>query len=98
MKKKLSIKNFNEKYFEGFNEIEKVIPKFEEWSDEDGENKETHIKEIEIWFKNGDKIAFVPYSNKDSACLDDEDNPICCAIDIIEYEGKKINWRSKTEH
>jgi len=95
MKKKVSIKDFNKKYFEGWNEIEKVVPIFEEWSDEDGENKETHIKEIEIWFKNRDKVSFVPYSNKDNSSLDDEDNPICCAINIVEYEGKKVNWRTE---
>ena len=95
MKKKISIKDFNKKYFEEWNDIEKVVPIFEEWSDEDGENKETHISSVEIWFKSGDKISFVPYSNKDESSLDDEDNPICCALNIIEYEGKKVNWGNK---
>jgi len=90
--KKITIKEFNKHYFENFRDINKVVPIFEEWSDEDGENKESHIKEIEIWFKNGDKIAFVPYSNKDNT-LDDEDNPICCAIQILEYKGEPVNWK-----
>ena len=92
MKKKLTIKDFNNKYFEGWENIKKVVPIFEEWSDEDGENKETHIKSIEIWFKNGDKIALIPYSNKDDS-LEDEEYPICSAINIIEYEGKKVDWK-----
>ena len=87
MKKKNTIKEFNKHYFSEWKDIDKVVPIFEEWSDEEGENKENHIKEIEIWFKNGDKIAFVPYSNKSDA---DED--ICCAIQILEYKGEPVNW------
>jgi len=95
MDKKLTIKEFNQKYFVEWKEIDKVVPIFEEWfnQDEEEESKETHIKEIEIWFKNGDKVAFVPYSNKSESTLDDEDNPLCCAIQIIEYQGKPINWK-----
>ena len=91
--KEITIKEFNKHYFESFKDIDKVIPIFEEWSDEEGENKETHIKNIEIWFKNGDKIAFVPYSNKNTPSLEDEDNPICCAIQILEYKGEPVNWK-----
>ena len=92
-KKKITIKEFNKHYFNDWNDVDKVVPIFEEWSDEDGETKETHIKEVEIWFKSGNKIAFVPYSNKDETSLDDEDNPICCAIQILEYKGESVNWK-----
>ncbi len=93
MEKKITIKEFNKKYFAEWKEISKVIPIFEEWSDEDGENKETHICQIDIEFKNGEKISLIPYSNKDKTSLDDEDFPICCALDIFEFEKKKVNWK-----
>ena len=95
MDKKFTTAEFNKKYFNNWKPIKAVYPKFEEWSDEEGENKTQVISELEIEFDNGEKIVISPYSNKDETSLDDEDNPICCGLNIFTYDKKLIEFKEK---
>ena len=98
MEKKFTIGEFNKKFFNNWNNIKGVYPKFEVWEDEEGENKEKVISEIEIEFDNGEKIVISPYSNKDEISLEDEDNPICCGLNIFTYDKKLIEFKEEKEN
>ena len=88
--KKFTIKEFNEKHFPEWRDIEKVIPKFVKWSnceDEDGEVSWDVITELEIHFKNGEKISIVPEHNKP---MDEE---IECCLKLYKFNAEEIKWK-----
>jgi hypothetical protein len=95
MEKKTKESEFNKEWFDSWKKIKAIHPHIEEWSDEEGENKVEVLSELEIEFDNGEKILIQPYSNKEETSLDDEDNPICCALNLFTYDKKLINFKQK---
>ena len=89
-KKKFTIKEFNQKEFPEWRDIERVIPKFVKWSNCEGEDEEDSwdvITELEIIFKDGEKIVIVPEHNKQ------EDEDIECCLKIKKYNAEEVNWK-----
>ncbi len=89
MKKQISIKEFNKKYFL-LERVTKVVPYFEDWTNEDGDNKEKVITRIDIEFEDGTKISVMPYTNKD-----DMDDTLCSALKIVEFEPQTVEFKEE---
>ncbi len=98
MKKKTTIEEFNKDFFNEWTKIKKITPHFVEWalqSDDDGESNWNEIERIDLEFDNGSKISIVPKSNREDVELDDEDNPLCLALDIVQFKPETVNWKVK---
>ena len=93
MEKRFTTAEFNKKYFNNWKNIKAVYPKFEEWGDEEEENKQQVISELEIEFTNGEKIVITPYSNKDDDYEDNEGNPLSYGLNIFTFDRKLINFK-----
>ena len=98
-KKKVTIQEWNKEFFNSWTKIKKITPHFTEWvSGDDGEESPertwNEIEKIDIEFDDGSKISIIPKSNRDDANLeDDEDNPLCLALDIVQFKPETVNWR-----
>jgi len=95
--KKVTIKEFNEDFFNNWKKIKKIVPHFVEWvSGSDGEETPDRtwkeIERIDIEFVNGEKISIVPKSNREEL-EEDTENPLCLALDIVTYKAETVNWR-----
>lgn len=99
--KKVTVEEFNKDFFNEWTKIKKITPHFVEWSThaEDPEdfpaNSWNEIEKIDIEFDNGSKISIVPKSNRDDVDLDDEENPLCLALEIVQFKPETVNWRVK---
>ena len=96
-KKKVTIGEFNNEFFGGWIKIKKIIPHFIEWTTNiDDENDQTNswkeINRIDIEFENGSKISIIPKSNREDL-EEDEEKPLCLALDIVQFKPERINWR-----
>ncbi len=99
-KKKVTVDEFNKDFFNAWTEIKKITPHFVEWSThatdpEDEMGSWNEIEKIDIEFDNGKKLSILPKSNRDDVDLDDEENPLCLALEIVQFKPETVNWRVK---
>jgi hypothetical protein len=102
--KKITVEEWNKDIFrkisgKDFNKIVKIIPHFVTWTsnpdEEDSSSEWQEIERLDLEFEDGSKVSIIPKTNKDDVSLDDEENPICLALDIIQFRPESINWRRK---
>ena len=101
-KKKVTVEEWNKEFFNDWTKIKKIIPHFVEWTsnpedpDDDWSSNWNEIERIDIEFDNGSKVSIIPKSNRDEIDLEeDEDRPLCLALDIVQFKPEKVNWRVK---
>lgn len=60
MKRKITVNEFNKKFFNKWTKIKRIVPHFVEWrslGDDEGETATQEIEKIDIEFDNGEKIS-----------------------------------------
>lgn len=98
-KKKVTVEGWNKEFFNKWTKIKRIVPHFVTYTsnpeeEDDPTSEWQEIDRIDLEFDNGSKISIIPKSNKDEINLeDDEENPLCLALDIVQFKPETVNWR-----